>query len=159
MNPINRLIFGVARKMPFLLWLIVAPHARQVRRNPAKVIDKTARDKHVPTADREVLLDPRIRETMIDAGPEMFSQGVRGFIQEAHLAASSWGFDPGAIKSHVTFWHGVMDTNVPVQSIQLLAMRMADSDVTIYPGEGHLIVPRHWNDIVERLLSFNEEQI
>jgi pimeloyl-ACP methyl ester carboxylesterase len=154
MNSVNRAIFAVARKMPALLWLIAAPHARQVKRNPAKVIDKAARDKHVPFADRAVLLDPRTRETMIGAGPEMFRQGVRGFIQEAHLAATPWGFDPGAIETPMGFWHGDMDTNVPIQSIKLLAKRIADSSVTVYPGEGHLIVPQHWNEIIEELLSF-----
>ncbi|HVA70424.1 MAG TPA: alpha/beta hydrolase [Acidimicrobiales bacterium] len=159
MNSLNRLIFAVARMMPAVLWLIAAPHARQVKRNPTKVIDKAAQDKHVPIADREVLLDPRTREKMIDAGPEMFRQGVRGFIQEAHLAATPWDFDPSAIKPPVSFWHGEMDTNVPIQSIKLLAGRIAGSRVTIFPGEGHLIVPRHWNEIVEELLSFQEHHL
>lgn len=153
MNPLNKLIFAVARKTPAALWLIAAPHARQVKRNPAKVIDKAARDKHLPDADREVLLDSRTREVMIAAGPEAFRQGVRGFIQEARIAATPWGFDPSTIKPPVGFWHGDKDTNVPIESVQLLAARIANSSVTVFPGEGHLIVPRHWNEIVERLLS------
>lgn len=158
-NSLNRLIFAVARRMPAVLWLITAPHARQVKRNPVKVIDKTARDKHVPVADREVMLDPRTREIMIDAGPEMFRQGVRGFIQEAHIAATPWGFDPYTIKAPVTFWHGDSDTNVPVESMRRLSSKIADSSMTIYPGEGHLIVPRHWNEIIEKLLSFEKHPV
>jgi pimeloyl-ACP methyl ester carboxylesterase len=158
MNSLNRLIFALARRMPALLWLIAAPHARQVKRNPAKVIDQTARDKHVPEADREVMLDPRTREIMIDAGPEMFRQGVRGFIQEAHIAATPWGFDPNTIKPPVTFWHGDLDKNVPVESIKRLSSRIAESSVTNYPGEGHLIVPRHWNEIIDKLLSYENHQ-
>jgi pimeloyl-ACP methyl ester carboxylesterase len=106
-----------------------------------------------------VMLDPRTREIMIDAGPEMFRQGVRGFIQEAHIAATPWGFDPSTIKSPVTFWHGDSDTNVPVESVRRLSSKIADSSVTIYPGEGHLIVPRHWNEIIEKLLSFEKHQV
>jgi pimeloyl-ACP methyl ester carboxylesterase len=159
MNPVNRLIFAVARRTPAALWLIAAPHARQVRRNPTKVIDKAALDKHVPLADREVMSDPRTREKMIDASPEMFRQGVRGFIQEAHLAASPWGFDPGEIAAPVSFWHGESDTNVPVHSIELLAGTIAGGTMTIYPGEGHLIVPRHWNHIVDKLLTFIEPRL
>jgi pimeloyl-ACP methyl ester carboxylesterase len=157
MNSLNRLIFTVARRSPSLLWLVAAPHARQVKRSPAKVIESAARDKHVPLADREVLSDSRIREKMINAGPEMFRQGVRGFLQEAHLAASPWGFDPSEIRTPVTFWHGDADTNVPIQTMHRLAERIADCRVTIYAGEGHLIVPRHWNEIVEGLLSFTDQ--
>lgn len=154
MNSLNKLIFALARSMPGALWLIAAPQARRVKRNPASVVDKTARDRHVPVADREVMLDPRTRAIMIDAGPEMFRQGVRGFIQEAHIAATSWGFDPNTIQLPVTFWHGELDTNVPIQSIKRLSSKITESCVINLPGEGHLIVPRHWNEIIDKLLSY-----
>jgi hypothetical protein len=34
-----------------------------------------------------------------------------------------------------------------------LADRIPDSSITIYPGEGHLIVPKHWPEIQAALLS------
>ena len=153
MNAVNKVIFALARRTPALLWLIAEPQARQIKRNPAKVIDKTASNKHVPEADRAVMSDPRTRQTMIDAAPEMFRQGVRGFIQDAHLAVSPWGFDPAAIQSPVTFWHGDVDKNVPIDSMKRLASKISRSSVTVYPGEGHLIVPRHWDEIINKLLS------
>jgi pimeloyl-ACP methyl ester carboxylesterase len=158
MNALNKLIFALARRTPALLWLIAAPHARQVHRDPAKVIDKTARDRRVSAADREVMLDPRTRGIMIDAGPEMFRQGVRGFIQEAHIAATAWGFDPSMITPPVTFWHGDMDENVPVESIKRLPAKVPGGSVINFPNEGHLIVPRHWSEIIEELLSYENHQ-
>jgi pimeloyl-ACP methyl ester carboxylesterase len=159
MNVVNKVIFALARRTPALLWLLAAPQARQIKRNPGSVIDKTARNKHVPSGDRAVLSDPRTREIMIEAAPEMFRQGVRGFIQEAHLTVTPWGFDPATVKAPVTFWHGDADKNVPLESMRGLSSRIADCDVTVYPGEGHLIVPRHWDEIVEKLLSYETQQI
>jgi pimeloyl-ACP methyl ester carboxylesterase len=159
MNSVNKVIFAVARKAPALLRLIAAPQARQIKRSPEKVIDKTARNKHVPDADRAVMSDPRTRAFMIAAAPEMFRQGTRGFVQEAHLTVTPWGFDPAAIKLPVSFWHGDADKNVPIDSMQRLSSMVTQSSVTIYPGEGHLIVPRHWDAIIDSLLSHESPQI
>jgi pimeloyl-ACP methyl ester carboxylesterase len=153
MNPLNKLIFAMARTVPAALALIAAPHARQVRRDPAKVIDKAAKDKHLPEADRKALSDPHTRELMVAASPESFRQGVRGFIQEGHIAATPWGFNPAEIESPVSFWHGDKDANSPIASMRILAASVPHCRATVFAGEGHLIVPRHWNEIVAVLLS------
>jgi pimeloyl-ACP methyl ester carboxylesterase len=153
MNRLNRVVFTLARRAPGALWLFAAPHARQLKRNPAKVIDAAARDKHLPRSDRDVMSNPQTRARMIAAGPEAFRQGVRGFIQEAHVVASPWGFDPSTIKIPVSFWQGTEDTNVPIASVRRLAESIPDSSMNVFLGEGHLIVPKHWDEIVAALLS------
>ena len=152
-NPANRLIFALARKAPGLLWPLIAQHAYAVRRHPGKVIDSAIRDKGLPEADRQVMTGPALRERMMAAASEAFRQGVRGAIHEAHICARPWGFDPAAIKPPVHIWHGDQDTNVPVAMARYLAGRILGSSVTIYPGEGHLIVPKHWDEILAALLS------
>jgi len=152
-NPANRLIFALARKAPGLLWPLIAQHAYAVRRHPGKVLDSAARDKSLPEADRQVMTGPALRERMMAAASEAFRQGVRGAIHEAHICARPWGFDPAAIKPPVHIWHGDQDTNVPVAMARYLAGRILGSSVTIYPGEGHLIVPKHWDEILGALLS------
>ncbi len=127
MNPLNKVIFAMARTVPAALGLIAAAHARQARRDPAKVLDKAARDKHLPEADRKVLSYPHTRDLMVAAGPESFRQGVRGFIQEGHIAATPWGFDPTAIESPVHFWHGDKDIHAPIASMRILAERIPNS--------------------------------
>src|SRR5215469_8284812 len=152
-NPTNRLIFALARKAPRLLWPLMAHHASAMRRHPGKVIDSAARDRSLPEADRQVMTGPALRERMMAAASEAFRQGVRGTVHEAHICAKPWGFDPAAIKPAVHLWHGDQDTNVPVAMAQHLADQIPDSSLTIYPGEGHLIVPKHWDDILATLLS------
>jgi pimeloyl-ACP methyl ester carboxylesterase len=153
MNRVNRLIFTLGRRAPALLRLIVAQHAHGMKRHPVKVLENAARDKSLPAADREAMASPRLRELMITAAPEAFRQGIRGIVHEARICAQPWGFDPAAIKPPVHIWHGDEDTNVPVAMAQHLAARIPDSSLTIYPGEGHLIVPKHWDDILAALLS------
>jgi pimeloyl-ACP methyl ester carboxylesterase len=152
-NPTNRLIFALARRAPRLLWPLMAQHASAVRRQPGKVIDSAARDRRLPESDRQAMTDPGLRERMMAAASEAFRQGVRGAVHEAHICAKPWGFDPAAIQPPVYLWHGDQDTNVPVAMAQHLADRIPDSSLTIYPGEGHLIVPRHWDEILATLLS------
>jgi pimeloyl-ACP methyl ester carboxylesterase len=152
MNRVNRLMFKLA-KVPGALWLLAAPHARATKRHPAKVLEKAARDRRLPQADREAMMSPRLRELDVAAAPEAFRQGVRGFIHETRIFLRPWGFDPAAIKPPVFIWHGDEDANVPVAMAQHLAARIPDGRLTIYRGEGHLIVPEHWTEILAALLS------
>ncbi len=151
-NPANRLIFAVARKAPRMLWPLFAQHARSMKRHPGKVVDADARARSLPEADRQALTDPRLRAQIIRAASEAFRQGVKGTVYEARICAQSWGFDPAAIMPPVHLWHGDQDTNVPVGVAQHLAGQIPGSSLTIYPGEGHLIVPKHWDEIVNALL-------
>ena len=152
-NPANRLIFAVARKAPRLLRPLIAQHAYSMKRHPAKVLDSAARARSLPEADRQAMTDPRLRAQIIATASEAFRQGVRGTTHEAHICAQPWGFDPATIKPPVHIWHGDHDTNVPVVLAQHLAGQIPGSSLTIYPGEGHLIVPKHWDEIVSALLS------
>lgn len=153
MNRANRLIFTLARKAPALLRLVVAQHAHGAKLHPAKVLQDASRDQSLPEADREAMTNPRLRELMITAAPEAFRQGVRGVIQEVRICAQPWGFDPASVTRPVYIWHGGQDANVPVAMAQHLAARIPDSNLTIYQGEGHLIVPKHWDEILTALLS------
>jgi pimeloyl-ACP methyl ester carboxylesterase len=152
-NPFNRLIFAVARKAPGLLWPLMAQHARSMKRHPGKVVDAAARAGSSPEADRQALTDPRLRAQIIEAASEPFRQGVKGTVHEARICAQPWGFNPATIKPPVHIWHGDQDTNVPVAMAQHVAAQIPASNLTIYPGEGHLIVPKHWNEITSALLS------
>jgi len=153
MNQANRLIFRLARHVPGALWPLAAQHARRTNRNRAKVFDQAARDKSLPEADRAAMAAPRIRELDMMAAAEAFRPGVRGFLHEARMCVRPWGFDPAAIRPPVSIWHGGEDTNVPVAMAQRLAAQIPGSRLRIFSGEGHLIVPGHWAEILAALLS------
>lgn len=151
-NPANQVIFALARKAPALLWPLVAQHARGMKRHPAKVVAAAARARSLPEADRQAMTEPRLRGQITATAAEAFRQGARGTVHEIRICAQPWGFDPAAIKPPVHIWHGDQDTNAPVAMAQHLAQRIPGSSLTIYRGEGHLIVPKHWDEILAALL-------
>ncbi len=152
-NPANRMIFRLARTAPGLLSPIIAQHAHAMTRHPAKVVHSATQARSVPEADRLAMTDPRLEERMVAAAAEPFRQGVRGVVHEARICTESWGFDLTAIKPPVRIWHGDQDSNVPVAMARHLAEQIPGSRLTIYPGEGHLIVPKHWGEILAALVS------
>lgn len=153
MNHANRLIFCLARTAPLGLWPLAAQHARATKRHAAKVFDKAARNRSLPEADRAAMASPRMRELDTMAAPEPFRQGVRGFIHDVRLCVQPWGFDPATIRPPVFLWHGDQDANVPVAMARQLAARIPGARLTVYPGEGHLIVPGHRAEILAALLA------
>jgi pimeloyl-ACP methyl ester carboxylesterase len=154
-NPANRLIFTLARKTPELLWPLIAQHAYSIKHRPAKVLAAATRARSLPEADRQAMTEPRLRDQIVMAAPEAFRQGVRGTVHDARICVQPWGFDLTTIKPPVRIWHGDRDTNVPVEVGQYLAERIPGSSLTIYPSEGHLIVPKHWGEILAELLSID----
>jgi pimeloyl-ACP methyl ester carboxylesterase len=150
----NRVVFKLARKAPAVVWLVQVLDARLTQRRPAKALERAAGARGLPEADRDAMTSPRMRETHIAAAPEAFRQGVRqGFMHELRIHVRPWGFDLTAIKPPVRIWHGDQDANVPLAMAQQLAERIPGSSLTIYPGEGHFIVPKHWDEILATLLS------
>jgi pimeloyl-ACP methyl ester carboxylesterase len=157
-NPANRLIFALARTAPSLLWPVIAQHAHGMKRRPAKIVDSATRARSLPVADRLAMTDPRLRDRIIAAAPEAFRQGIRGVVHEAHICAQPWGFDVAGLQPPVQIWHGDQDSNAPLAMAQHVAGQIPGCTLTSYPGEGHLIVPKHWDEIISALLPADPGQ-
>jgi pimeloyl-ACP methyl ester carboxylesterase len=153
MNRSNRLLFGMAKRTPLLLRLLALPNARTHVRKPAITYAKAMASKGLPASDRDIMSDPRFMEISVAAMPEPFRQGVRGFVQEIRMYVDPWGFDPSAILQSTFFWHGDQDVNVPLPMVRRLAGRIEHSSLTVCPGEAHLLLPKHWDDVVAQLLA------
>jgi pimeloyl-ACP methyl ester carboxylesterase len=153
MNRSNRLLFGMARRTPWLLRLLAVPNARTHTHKPAATYAKAMAEKSVPAPDRQVMRDSRFTEISVAAMPEPFRQGVRGFVQELRMYVEPWGFDPSAIQQPTFIWHGDQDVNVPLEMAQRLADRIPNSSLSVCPDEAHLLLPRHWDEVVAQLLA------
>lgn len=141
------------RRAPSLVSLSATPTAFLTKHRPGLLIDRAAGAKTAPQADREALADPRLRSLKIKSAPEAFRQGGRGYAHEIGMYVRPWDFDVADVKRPVLIWHGEQDAGVPVEMAHRLATRIPDSSLTLYPGEGHLIVPRHWDEILTALLT------
>ncbi len=83
---------------------------------------------------------------------EALRYGSRGLAHEAPLfLGRPWGFRPEEIRTPVWLWYGEADSIVPLQMGHYLAKAIPRSQLTIYPGEGHMLHITHWDDILHTL--------
>jgi len=97
------------------------------------------------------------REVALRDLEEAVRQGLdKGAAQDGLLESGEWGFDLNEIDTGLvpTFlWHGKDDHNVPIAVGQYVADRIEGCNATFIPGENHSLLRRHWQPILERLVS------
>jgi pimeloyl-ACP methyl ester carboxylesterase len=158
LRPTMRIRHTVVQRVPTLARALAERDAWRTRRHPVRLLERAAASSGLPAGDRAALSSPRRRDLEARVAPEAFRQGGRGVAQESSMLARPWGFDPAAVRVPVHFWHGREDVNVPVTAAEGLAGRIATSTLTVLPDEGHLIVPRHWDEILAALVSFGSSE-
>jgi pimeloyl-ACP methyl ester carboxylesterase len=68
--------------------------------------------------------------------------------------ASSWDFRPQDIRIAVHLWHGEADANAPVAMGRYMATTIPNSQVSYYPGEGHLsLMAKYATEILRALAT------
>lgn len=141
----NRLAFFLARRAPWALGLMMAPNLLFARRFP----DQYARlaTKGLPKVDIDVLSDPVIKESLFAGSYEAVRQGYRGVVEEAILYTKPWGFSLSQIKVPVHLWHGDKDANAPMSMGERMAAEIPGATLHRCPGEGHLLMVKHWPEI------------
>lgn len=84
---------------------------------------------------------------------EALRQGVDGIGTDFVLAAHPWGFSLADIKAQVHLWHGDQDCNAPPAMATYLASALPNRSLFMLPGEGHMALFTHWDDILGQLLG------
>jgi pimeloyl-ACP methyl ester carboxylesterase len=152
MTTLNRLAFSIGRYTPWPLWkLLVWYLYRMGHDNPAYLFERGSKDR--PQADTDVLNRPGVLELNYASQSEALRQGTRGFAQEARLIVCPWGFRLEEILVPVHIWHGTDDVDTPVAMGKAVAARIPKSQLTIYPGEAHMLLFPHWEEILTQLIS------
>jgi pimeloyl-ACP methyl ester carboxylesterase len=135
-----------ARPLALLYWRVAA---WMVVRRPDSFVSEF--DKELSDPDRAVLADPSFRQLMIETTREALRDGPRGIVDDSAIQARDWGFALDQIRIHVRLWHGDADELVPLSHSEHAAAAIPDSDLTVFPGEGHLLVPRYLD--IARVIS------
>lgn len=151
MMRMNKILFGVQRRLPPAGRAIVWLQAQVMLRAGAKGFERFA--KTLPPPDREIALRPGMRDLLIDDMREAYRQGSRGAALENSLYARDWGFDLRDIRMRVHLWQGEDDRNVPPGHGRYQAAAIPDCRAHFYPGEGHLLVVDRMEEIVGALLA------
>lgn len=152
MNLINRVLFGVGQYAPFLLNPLLSPIVRTARKEPQKLFDYGLTN-YFPIPDKEVLFQPMVREMFLEDLPQAFLQGACGFTLDMKILVQSWGFQLKNISHKVYLWHGEKDENVPPNAGRYLANTIPNCEARFYASEGHLLIFKHWQEILTTLVS------
>jgi len=142
----NRMLFAASRRAPILVRVMMAVTARGLKRRPDRAIDQML--KSLPKPDQAVLADPALRELFKQDALEAMRPGGRGAAYEANMYACPWGFRLQDITMPVTLWQGDADVNVPVTMGRYLAQAIPNCDARIFPGEGHLLIFTHMDELL-----------
>jgi pimeloyl-ACP methyl ester carboxylesterase len=102
-------------------------------------------------ADRAFSSDPKHALRMQNNVREGFRQGIRAAELDLRLYTTPWRFDIRKIRVPVYLWYGENDTNVSVNMGKYYEKQIANSTLTIYPGEGHFVAVSHAEEILKAL--------
>jgi pimeloyl-ACP methyl ester carboxylesterase len=69
------------------------------------------------------------------------------------LFARAWGFRLEDIEAEVWLWYGEADALIPVHTGRYLAEAIPNSQLTVYPGEGHMLLVTCWEEILIALAA------
>lgn len=147
MTTLNRLGFRFGRHIPWPLWrLLIRAVYRQQARDPAAAMDR--QNGHRPPADDALLSRPEVRAVCLESEREAFRPGMDGLAQDAYLLVRPWGFPLESIRVPVHLWHGSEDNLTPPIMAHDLISRIPGARLTLCPGEAHLLLFPHWQEIL-----------
>jgi pimeloyl-ACP methyl ester carboxylesterase len=137
------------RRVPWLGRAKFKAMAVAARRWPDWTFEQVLKD--MPEPDRIIASRPEVRLVLVDAFLEAVRSGVRGVEHEMALHSTPWGFQPEEIAIRVELWHGDQDTNVPLSEAMLLADAIPNSNLSVCPGVGHLLIDERFEEILSAL--------
>lgn len=93
--------------------------------------------------DRQAIKDPAYWPAFVETAKESFVQGSEASSWEANLNGSDWGFEledlhVGKEGVKLTLWHGTEDSNTGVDAARKAKEAIAESELHVIEGEGHL---------------------
>ncbi len=151
MSAQNRLLFGLARRLPWLtnvpMWLM----GQGARRFPDQAVSFMMRA--LPEPDRAVFARPEMMALFKEEIVEAYRSGSRGAAWEAVMYARPWGFRLEDIVMEVHLWQGEVDVNVPPSMGRYQARVIPNCRATFHPGEGHLLLVDRMEEILGSLIS------
>ncbi len=138
MNPVNRTLLHLGRKLPWVGRGCVWGIAQLWRVFPGIIPAWLA--VVLPAVDRAVI---RRREVGIILGraiKEAFCQGVRGVVTEFMLLTSDWRGLLARVRVPTTVWHGDADSYVPIGMGEALHQGIQGSAFRKVKGGGHFMI-------------------
>jgi len=145
-----RTMLKLAKSFPFLLKSLLKIQVKQLRKNPDKALKGCLKIMSEP--DQKVLENKAVLKIIKNMFSEAFRNGGEGVGYEiSKILVQDWNFKLYDINVPVTFWQGEKDNNVPLEWAKLMQNTVPNSELKLYPNEGHLIIFNHAEEIFKNL--------
>jgi pimeloyl-ACP methyl ester carboxylesterase len=147
----NRVGFRWGARWPALARFLMRSMANGIRERPDRTLDALVNA--MSPADSAVARRPEVRALLGDIVAEAFRQGSAGAAWDVVLLGRPWGFSLRDIRPTVYLWQGEADVLVPPGMGRYQAGQLPDCRAWFLPGEGHLLVIDHIDEVIAALGS------
>jgi pimeloyl-ACP methyl ester carboxylesterase len=141
----------MASRAPFLLHPMFSLQQFSLRRWPDAALRNASRV--FPEPDVKLLERPEVRAAFMSDLRQPTATTAQAMAQDFTLFAGDWGFALEDISVPVHAWHGDADKNVPFALGKAVADRIPGAEFHPCPGEGHLLVVNHVEEILRTVTT------
>jgi pimeloyl-ACP methyl ester carboxylesterase len=152
MGSTNRMLFGLAKRFPWLIRLLMAVVSFATRHFADRMMSAMVRS--LPKPDQVAVKRPEIMAMFKQDTTEAFRSGSRGAAWETLMYARPWGFGLEGIAMEVHLWQGEQDKNVAPSMGHYQARAIPNCRANFYPDEGHIsLAVNHIEEILATLVA------
>lgn len=148
-----RLLWKISNPLFWLVKLQMKVMASMAKKDPEKLSTKM-RDLELSEWDKEIFDRAEIRNIFNIDFPEAYRQNGIGSAYDTTIPAR-WPIPLDQIKIKVHIWHSEPDVLVGKMS-KYIAKKLPNSQLMCLPNTGHLWILEHMKEILETLISKNE---
>ncbi len=142
----NRIAFRWGARWPALPRALMRSMRRNIQARPERTVEAIARA--MSPVDARIVRRPEVRELLAMDLAEAFRSGAEGAAWDVVVLGRRWGFALRDIQPTVDLWQGEADVLVPPAMGRHQAAQIPHCTAHILPGEGHLLVIDHIEDII-----------
>ncbi|MDH3008728.1 alpha/beta fold hydrolase [Gordonia alkanivorans] len=102
-------------------------------------------------SDPAVITEAPVRRALFESFAEAMKQGPDSIAWDNVAFVGPWDFRLSEVSAPVHLWYGADDTTAIPAVGEWLAGRLPDAELSVYPGEGHLVPFRHWAAMLSTL--------
>lgn len=144
------ILLKMAKSFPIFLRFMLRIQTWQLKRNPKNVLKNFLKVMSAP--DQEVLKSELVMNVFEKFFTEAFKNGSKGVAHEiSKILVQDWKFKLNDIIVPTFIWHGSEDNNVPKEWAMYTHETISNSQLKIFPNEGHLIIFKNAQEIFTAL--------
>ena len=141
-----KILLQLAKSIPLLLRFLLKIQRFQLKKNPSKALKQFLKVMSEP--DQLILKNPAVLEVIERMFTEAFRNGSKGVAYEiSKILVRDWNININEIDVPTTIYQGKEDNNVPFAWAESLQAEIPNSQLKVYPKEGHLLVFEHAEEI------------